>query len=101
MYQSKLGGIVLSFKFALTMVQFTFIEHQMNDGRKNATKNPWTSEEISALKGYFKNNISSLRVPGTSMIEDAQHKFTALKARSWRVVKAKVHNLIVQERKKK
>ena len=82
MYQSKFGGINLSFKFALTMVQFTFIEHQMIDGRKNATKNPWTSEEISALKCYFKNNISSLRVPGTSMIEDAQHKFTVLKARS-------------------
>ena len=100
MYQSKFGVINLSFKFALTMVQFTFIEHQMNDGRKNATKNPWTSEEISALKGYFKNNISSLRVPGTSMIEDAQHKFTVLKARFWRIVKDKVYNLIVKERKK-
>ena len=101
MYQSKFGGIVLSFKFALTMVQFTFIEHQMNDGRKNATKNPWTSEEISALQSYFKNNISSLTVPGKSMVEDAQRKFSVLKARSWRVVKAKVHNLIVNERKKK
>ena len=35
------------------------------------------------------------------MVEDAQWKFSVLKARSWRVVKAKVHNLIVNERKKK
>ena len=80
---------------------FYFIERQMIDGRKNATKNPWTSEEISALQSYFKNNISSLTVPGESMVEDAQLKFSVLKARSWRVVKAKVHNLIVNERKKK
>ena len=73
----------------------------MIDGRKNATKNQWTSEEISALQSYFKNNISSLTVPGMSMVEDAQRKFSVLKASSWRVVKAKVHNLIVNERKKK
>ena len=73
----------------------------MIDGRKNATKNQWTSEEISALQSYFKNNISSLTVPGMSMVEDARRKFSVLKARSWRVVKAKVHNLIVNERKKK
>ena len=73
----------------------------MIDGRKNATKIPWTLEEISALQSYFKNNISSLTVPGKSMVEDAQRKFTVLNARSWRVVKAKVHNLIVTERKKK
>ena len=72
----------------------------MIDGRKNATKNQWTSEEISALQSYFKNNISSLTVPGMSMVENAQRKFSVLKARSWRVVKAKVHNLIVNERKK-
>ena len=72
----------------------------MIDGRKNATKNPWTSEEISALKSYFKNNISSLTVPGKTMVEDAQRKFSVLKARSWRVVKAKVHNLIINERNK-
>ena len=54
----------------------------MIDGRKNATKNPWTSEEISALQSYFKNNISGLTVPGKSMVEDAQRKFNALKARS-------------------
>ena len=67
----------------------------MIDGRKNATKNPWASEEISALKSYFKNNISSLTVPGKTMVEDAQRKFSVLKARSWKVVKAKVHNLII------
>ena len=78
-----------------------FIERQMIDGRKNATKNPWTPEEMSALKSYFKNSISSLTVPGKTMVEDAQRKFTILKARYWRVVKAKVHNLIVNERKKK
>ena len=34
------------------------------------------------------------------MVEDAQRKFSVLKARSWRIVKVKVHNLIVNERKK-
>ena len=67
-----------------------FIERQMIDGRKNATKNPWAPGEMSALKSYFKNNISSLTVPGKTMVEDAR-----------RVVKAKVHNLIVNGRKKK
>ena len=73
----------------------------MIDGRKNATKNSWTSEEICTLQSYFKYNISSLTVPGKNMVEDAQRKFSVLKARSLRVVKAKVHNLIVNERKKK
>ena len=41
---------------------FYFKERQMIHGRKNATKNPWTSEETSSLQNYFKNNISSLTV---------------------------------------
>ena len=73
----------------------------MINGRKNATRNPWTSEEISVLKSYFKNNISSLTVPGKAVVKDAQWKCTVLKARSWSVVKAKVHNLIVNQRNKK
>ena len=73
----------------------------MIDGRKDPTKNPWTSEERSALESYFKSNISSVKVPGKSMVEDAQRKFSVLKARSRRIVKAKVHNLTVNERKKK
>ena len=62
--------------------------------------NSWTPEEVSMLKSYFKNNISSLTVPGKTIVEDAQQKFTILKACSWRVVKGIVHNLIVKERKK-
>ena len=31
-----------------------FTERQMIDGRTNVTENPWTWEEISALKSYFK-----------------------------------------------
>ena len=69
--------------------------------RKNATRNSWTPAEISALKSYFKNNISSLTVPGKAVVKDAQRKCTVLKARSWNVVKAKVHNLIVNQRNKK
>ena len=47
------------------------------------------------LKKYIKP------FPGKTIVEDAQRKFTALNARSWRVVKAKVHDLIFNERKKK
>ena len=54
----------------------------MINDRKNATRNPWTSKEISALKSYFKNNISSLTVPGKAVVKDAQRKCTVLKARS-------------------
>ena len=36
-----------------------------------------------------------------TIVEDAQRKFTVLKARSWRVVEAKVHNLTVNEKNKK
>ena len=39
---------------------------------------------------FQKNNISRLK----AIVEDVQHKFTILKARSWRVVKAKVHKPI-------
>ena len=73
----------------------------MINGRKNATRNPWTSKEISALKSYFKNNMSSLTVPGKAVAKDPQRKCAVLKARPWRVVKAKVHNLTVNQRKKK
>ena len=73
----------------------------MINGRKSATRNSWTQEEISALKSYFRNNISSLTVPGKAVVKDAQRKCTVLKARSWNVVKAKVHNLIVNQRNKK
>ena len=42
-----------------------------------------------------------LAFPGKTIVEYAQLKFTVLKARSWRAVKAKVHNPIVNEKKKK
>ena len=73
----------------------------MIDDRKNASKNPWILKEISALRSYFKKNISSLTFPGNTIVEDTQGKFNVLKACSWRIAKAKVHNLIVNERKKK
>ena len=50
----------------------------MINSRTNTTKNLWTSREMFVLKSYFK-----------------QWKCTILKARSWRVVKAKVHKLII------
>ena len=51
---------------------WSIIERQMIDGRKNATRNSWILEEISALQSYFKNNISCLTVPGKCMVEDEQ-----------------------------
>ena len=56
---------------------------------------------ISALKNYFKKYISSHTVQGKTMDEDAQQKFTVRKARSWRIFKVKIHNLIVNEKKEK
>ena len=55
---------------------------------------------ISAVNSYLKTYISSLTVQGKAMVEDAQRKFTVWKARSWRIFKAKVHNLIVNEKRK-
>ena len=53
---------------------------------------------VSLLKSYFKKYIYI--VQRKPMVEDAQQKFTVGKARSWEVFQAKVHNLIVQEKKK-
>ena len=78
-----------------------YIERAKIDGRKCATKKPWSSEEMSAIQNYFKVNIKSHVVPGKNMAEDAQKKFPVLQKRTWILIKAKVYNLIVNDRKKK
>ena len=45
------------------------------------------TQETSALKSYWRNNTSGLPVPGKTMFEHAQRKFTVFNARSSRVVK--------------
>ena len=42
----------------------------------NASNNPWTSEELSALKSYFKKIYIYPDSPRKTMVEDAQQKFT-------------------------
>ena len=69
------------------------------DGRKVAVKKAWTSEKLSAVQSYFKSNIKSHVLPGRTMIGDSQRKFSILKKRSWRIIKAKVNNLIINDRK--
>ena len=69
------------------------------DGRKVAVKKAWMSEELSAVQSYFESNIRSHVLPGRTMIEDSQRKSSILKERSWRIIKAKVNNLI-NDRKK-
>ena len=77
-----------------------FPERVKMDGRKLAVKKPWTSEELSAAQTYLKSNIRSHVLPGRTMIEDSQRRFSVLKQRSWRIIKAKVNNLIVNDRRK-
>ena len=64
------------------------------DGQKVAVKKGWTSEELPAVPSFFKSNIKSHVRPGRTMIEYSQRKFSILKERSWRIIKAKVSNLI-------
>ena len=58
-------------------------------------------EEISAALSCFKMNIKSCVVPRKNMVEDAQKKFQVLQKRTWILIKAKVYNLVVYDRKKK
>ena len=55
--------------------------------------------ELSYFNIYI--YIYIVTIQGKTMVEDAQRKFTVWKARSWRVFKPKVHNLIVNETKEK
>ena len=43
---------------------FLYIECAKIDGRKSATKKPWSTEEMSAIQSYFKMNIKSHFVLG-------------------------------------
>ena len=52
-------------------------------------------------KSYFRLNIKSHVVPGKNMAKDAQKKFPVLQKQTWILIKAKVYNLIVKDRKKK
>ena len=54
-----------------------------------------------AIQSSFKMNIKSHVVPGKNMVEDAQKKFSVLQKRTWFLIKTKVYNLIVNDRKKK
>ena len=64
------------------------------DGRKNARKIAWTSEENAAIMSFFKSNIQGKVVPGKDMVDAALAKFAVLKRRKWRIIKAKVANII-------
>ena len=53
------------------------------------------------LKELFQKYIYIQPFPEKNIVENAPRKFTVLKARSGRIVKANVHNLVVNKRKKK
>ena len=67
---------------------------------KVSSKKTMDIEELSAVQTYFKSNIKSHVLPGRTMIEDSQRRFSVLKQRSWRIIKAKVNNLIINDRRK-
>ena len=80
---------------------FLYTEDANIDGRKSATKKTRSLEEMSTAISYFKMNIKSCVVPRKNMVEDAQKKFQVLQKRTWILIKAKVYNLVVYNRKKK
>ena len=77
-----------------------FPERVKVDGRKLAVMKSWMSEKLSVIQSYVKSNIKIHVLPGRSMVEDSQRRFSVLKQRLWRIIKAKVNNLIINDRRK-
>ena len=64
--------------------------------RKFAKKVPWTGEELSAVKEYFKAHIASKSLPNKAMVAAAQEKYKILKNRKWLTIRAKVRYIYMK-----
>ena len=61
------------------------------------TKVPWSQEELSALKQFFKSHIKEKKMPGVAECRLSQSQFSILSQRNTNQIRAKVRYIFSKE----